>query len=151
MSICLPMNSGMTSRRKTKTLRKSQKFTTTVVRSLLYLRLHMAIHHTHLRLAPAGKSLAQHFHSSKQTGSSCMRMLHRHTSILVNGLKKLDQRQAETEKFIELQKRFVNLDTDVQICWLYPRFNMRTIEYQDLNLEAHLNDVGLRIVRTRLF
>ena len=43
-------------------------------------------------------------------------MLHRHTSILVNGLKKLDQRQAETEKFIELQKRFVNLDTDVQIC-----------------------------------
>ena len=70
----------------------------------------MAVHHTYLGLAPAGKTLAQHFHNSKQTGYNRMRMLHRHTSILVNGLKKLDQRQAETEKFIELQKRSVNLD-----------------------------------------
>ena len=82
----------------------------------VYSCLYMAIHRTNLRLAPAGKELAQHYHNSKQTGTNCMRMLHRNTSILVNGLKKLDQRLAETEKFIELQKRSVDLDQDVQFC-----------------------------------
>ena len=97
------------------------------------------------RLAPAGKKLAQHFYQSKQASSDALSRLHRHTATLISGLKRLDQRQRETEAFIDLQKRYEEFLSEFSYRQLFPRFNMRTMEYHNLNVEAHLNEVGPKL------
>ena len=99
----------------------------------------------YLRLAPAGKKLAQHFYQSKQASSDALSRLHRHTATLISGLKRLDQRQRETEAFIDLQKRYEEFLSEFSCCQLFLRFNMRTMEYHNLNVEAHLNEVGPKL------
>ena len=121
-----------------------QNSITTIVR-LYYIDLRESCS-WYLRSAPAGKRLAQHFYHSKQASSEALSKLHKHTTTLISGLKRLDQRQTETEAFINLQKRYEEFTLESSYCRLSPRFNMRTMEYRNLNIEAHLNEVGSKCV-----